>query len=90
MKERHVYVVMFNRVFEASTYEHCNYKGKTLIKVTTLTPVYTAYWDILGSDMHSWMRDQFAFLRRQFFWFDEQHVFTTLGAAKRYYHDNYP
>ena len=90
MERAHIYVVMFNRVFEASHYEYCSYKGKTLIKVTALNPVYTAYWDILGSDMHRGMRDQFAFLRRQFFWFDEHHVFTTLGAAKQYYHDNYP
>jgi len=86
----HVYVVMFNRVFEASSYEHCAYKGRSLIKVTALNPVYTAYWDSLGSDMHRWMREQFAFLRRQYFWFDEQHVFKTLGEAKQYYHDNYP
>ena len=90
MSLSHVYVVMFNRVFEASSYEHCTYQGKPLIRVTALSPVYTAYWDILGSDMHTWMRDQFAFLRRQYFWFDEHHVFATLGAAKQYYHDNYP
>lgn len=90
MHGKHVFVVMFNRVFEAFNYARCEYKGKPLIRVSSLYPVYTAYWDALGCETHKWITRNCAYLRRQYFWFSEDRVFQTLGAAKQYYHDNYP
>jgi len=90
MSIQHVYVVMFNRVFTANSWEECEYRGKPLVKVTQLYPIYTKYWDSADSYYHEWIKRDSAYLRRDSFWLHPNKVFKTLGAAKQYYHDNYP